>query len=242
MSLRVINREVVTADNEQPQGISCGIEDFSLKSLRMRGNKSPAPPAESAPRSGVLNPKKAAPLRAPLETHARQSRYAFRRTPLAAFFCQKAPPYVKYCYVFGFKPRPNPLRSCLPLVSRGTLKYYDLLPDYRKLRKGESTAMYYKANTVLKERVYDYLAFIKTLPELGIVDFWLKREGGFVLTSILKDSIADTVFGLNPGDIIPHINGKPALTYSKSEPLDPKFYLSVEEWSILGKGKVIHKA
>jgi hypothetical protein len=30
--------------NEEPQGKPCGIEDFSLKSLRMRGNKSPAPP------------------------------------------------------------------------------------------------------------------------------------------------------------------------------------------------------
>jgi hypothetical protein len=31
-------------NNEEPQGKTCGIEDFSLKSLRMRGNKSPAPP------------------------------------------------------------------------------------------------------------------------------------------------------------------------------------------------------
>jgi transposase-like protein len=31
-------------ENEEPQGKPCGIEDFSLKSLRMRGNKSPAPP------------------------------------------------------------------------------------------------------------------------------------------------------------------------------------------------------
>jgi hypothetical protein len=31
-------------ENEEPQGKPCGIEDFSLKSLRMWGNKSPAPP------------------------------------------------------------------------------------------------------------------------------------------------------------------------------------------------------
>jgi hypothetical protein len=37
-------------------------------------------------------------------------------TPLGAFFCPKASPYVKYCYVLGFKLRPNLLRSCLPLV------------------------------------------------------------------------------------------------------------------------------
>jgi hypothetical protein len=48
--------------DEPPQGKPCGIEDFSLKSLRMRGNKSPAPPAGSAPRGGVLNPKRATPL------------------------------------------------------------------------------------------------------------------------------------------------------------------------------------
>jgi hypothetical protein len=34
-----------------------GIEDFSLKSLRMWGNKSPTPPVLTAPRGGVLNPK-----------------------------------------------------------------------------------------------------------------------------------------------------------------------------------------
>jgi uncharacterized membrane protein YraQ (UPF0718 family) len=33
-----------------------GIEDFSLKSLHMRGNKSPAPPVLTAPRGGVLDP------------------------------------------------------------------------------------------------------------------------------------------------------------------------------------------
>jgi hypothetical protein len=29
--------------NQQPQGKPCGIEDFFLKALCMRGNKSPAP-------------------------------------------------------------------------------------------------------------------------------------------------------------------------------------------------------
>jgi hypothetical protein len=48
--------------NEQPRGKPRGIEDFSLKYLRIRGNKSPAPPVRSAPRGGVLNPKRATPL------------------------------------------------------------------------------------------------------------------------------------------------------------------------------------
>jgi hypothetical protein len=33
------------------------IADSTLKSLRMRGNKSPVPPVLTAPRGGVLNPK-----------------------------------------------------------------------------------------------------------------------------------------------------------------------------------------
>ena len=45
--------------NEPPQGKPCGIEDLSLKSLRMRGNKSPVP---TAPRGAVLNRKRATPL------------------------------------------------------------------------------------------------------------------------------------------------------------------------------------
>jgi hypothetical protein len=122
------------------------------------------------------------------------------------------------------------------LVGTNYLKYYDLLFDYRELRRGKSTAMYYKANTPLEEREYDYFTLMKTPPELGVIDFWFKRNEGIVIDSMLKDSIAHTVFGLNPGDIITHINGKPVFAYSKSELFDPKFYLTVEEWSILGKG------
>jgi hypothetical protein len=48
----------VINENRRPWGI----EDFSLKSLRMRGNKSPVPPVRSAPRGGVLNPKRVTPL------------------------------------------------------------------------------------------------------------------------------------------------------------------------------------
>jgi hypothetical protein len=48
--------------NQQPQGKPCGIEDFFLKALCMRGNKYPPPPGRSAPRGGGLNPKRATPL------------------------------------------------------------------------------------------------------------------------------------------------------------------------------------
>jgi antitoxin (DNA-binding transcriptional repressor) of toxin-antitoxin stability system len=48
-------RELGTIKN--PRGKPRGIEDFSLKSLRMRGNISPAPPVLTAPRGGELNPQ-----------------------------------------------------------------------------------------------------------------------------------------------------------------------------------------
>jgi hypothetical protein len=41
---------------KSPRRKQRGIEDFSLKSLRMRGNKSPIPPVLTAPRGGELNP------------------------------------------------------------------------------------------------------------------------------------------------------------------------------------------
>jgi hypothetical protein len=37
--------------------IQRGIEDFTLKDLRMRGNKSPAPPGFNRPRGGELHPR-----------------------------------------------------------------------------------------------------------------------------------------------------------------------------------------
>jgi hypothetical protein len=43
--------------NKNPSRKRRGIEDFPLKSLRMRGNKYPAPPVLTAPRGGVFNPK-----------------------------------------------------------------------------------------------------------------------------------------------------------------------------------------
>jgi hypothetical protein len=40
-----------------------GIEDFPLKDLRMRGNKSPHPQVLTAPRGGELNPQGIKPYR-----------------------------------------------------------------------------------------------------------------------------------------------------------------------------------
>jgi hypothetical protein len=42
---------------KNPRRKQRGIEDFSLKSLLMRGNISPAPPVVTAPRGGVSDPK-----------------------------------------------------------------------------------------------------------------------------------------------------------------------------------------
>jgi hypothetical protein len=125
------------------------------------------------------------------------------------------------------------------------LKYYDLLFDFRELRKGKSTAMYYKANTPLEERKYDYASLIKTTPELGILDFEIRENSGIRIISMIKDSMAHTKFGLKPGDIVTHVNGRPVLTsYSMPELLDREFYLEVEELGILenGTARTIKKA
>jgi hypothetical protein len=123
------------------------------------------------------------------------------------------------------------------LLGTTYLKYYDLLLDFRALRRGKSTAMYYKAHTPLEGRKYDYVSLIKMPPELGILDFGIREgRGGIVIISMIKDSIAHTKFGLKAGDIITHVNGKPILTsYTIPELLDPEFYLEVEELSILDK-------
>jgi hypothetical protein len=47
-------------------------------------------------------------------------------TPLSVrlwphFFAQKPRHTLSIATFSGFKPRPNPLRSCLPLISKGTL-------------------------------------------------------------------------------------------------------------------------
>jgi hypothetical protein len=54
--------------------------------------------------------------------------------PLAAFFCPKCSPYGSMYALLGFKLRPNPLQSCLPLVSRGALsiKRFETLVVFEK--------------------------------------------------------------------------------------------------------------
>jgi hypothetical protein len=44
--------------NKNPRRLRQGIEDFSLKALRIRGNKSPTPPVLTAPRGWELNPRR----------------------------------------------------------------------------------------------------------------------------------------------------------------------------------------
>ncbi|MDR2477980.1 MAG: hypothetical protein LBD48_01560, partial [Treponema sp.] len=79
------------------------------------------------------------------------------------------------------------------------LKYYDFLFDYRDLREGKSTGMYYKPNTPLEERDYGINGFIKSVPEFGVLDSESFYKAGFFVYQILKDSIAYEEFGFRPG-------------------------------------------
>ncbi|MDR3335511.1 MAG: hypothetical protein LBT13_11625 [Treponema sp.] len=54
--------------------------------------------------------------------------------------------------------------------------------------------------------------------------------------SVIEDSIAYTICGLQPGTIITKINGKPVKEISRNELLDPSFYRTVDEYTILEDG------
>jgi hypothetical protein len=116
------------------------------------------------------------------------------------------------------------------------LQYYDLLFDYRDLRNGRTSGMYYKSNTPREDRDYGFFSFLKEPPALGIIDFRIPNEG-IRIVSILKDSLADTVYGIQPGTVITKINGKPILEFSREELLEPDFYRSVHEYSVLEDDK-----
>jgi hypothetical protein len=113
------------------------------------------------------------------------------------------------------------------------LKHYDFLFDYRKLREGKSTGMYYKPNTPRKERDYGVYSFINEAPEFGILNSEGFTESGFVVHRIIKDSIAYKAFGLRPGMTVSKINGKPIAEISREELFEPSFYLTVDNYTVL---------
>jgi C-terminal processing protease CtpA/Prc len=71
---------------------------------------------------------------------------------------------------------------------------------------------------------------------LGIIDFRLSNEG-IRIVSILRDSLADMVYGIQPGTVITKINEKPVLEFSKEDLRTPDFYRSVHEYSVLEEGQ-----
>jgi hypothetical protein len=115
------------------------------------------------------------------------------------------------------------------------LKYYDFLFDYRKLRKGEATGMYYEPNMPFEERDYGFFSFIKNIPEFGILDFDLSESELFI-RSLIKDSIAYKEFGLRPGMEIVKLNKKSIAEISQEELFGPFFYLAVENYTALENG------
>jgi hypothetical protein len=118
------------------------------------------------------------------------------------------------------------------LLGIAFLKYYDLLFDFRELRKGKTTGLYYEPNTPLEKRDYGFFSFIKAAPEFGVLNTGESNEGVFI-RSLLKDSAAYNDFGLRPGTIVTKINGKPVEEMSG----DSLFRAAINSVTILENGK-----
>jgi hypothetical protein len=118
------------------------------------------------------------------------------------------------------------------LLGLDFLKYYDLLFDYKELRKGKTTGMYYKSNTPLDKRNYGFFSFLKEVPQFGVLNFTIVNSE-LTIVSVIKESLAYTVFGLRPGTTITKINGKPITEFSRDELLESSFYLTVDNYTIL---------
>jgi hypothetical protein len=116
------------------------------------------------------------------------------------------------------------------------LRYYDFLFDYRKLREGKSTGVYYEPNTPLEERNYGIYSFIKNVPEFGVLNTTGFDTTGFTIHRILKDSIAYKIYGLRPCMVITRINGYSITEIPREELFDPSFYLTVDNYTLLENG------
>jgi hypothetical protein len=112
------------------------------------------------------------------------------------------------------------------------LKFYDFLFDYRDLRTGTSTGLYYEPNTPLEARNYGFFSFMEEMPEFGILDFNMD-ESGLIIQSIIKNSIAYEVCNFRPGTVISKINGKPIIEIPREELLAPSFYFTVDNYTVL---------
>ena len=121
------------------------------------------------------------------------------------------------------------------LIGLDFMQHYDFLFDYRELRKGRTTGMYYIPLNDLSERYYGFFSFIDESPEPGIIDFSMNETGGLVIEDILTGSTAYAMYGLRPGYVITKINGEPIANFAKEELLDPEFFHRVIEFSVLDK-------
>jgi hypothetical protein len=123
----------------------------------------------------------------------------------------------------------------LGMLGLDFLKYYDFLFDYRNLRDGKSTGLYYEPNTPLEERNYGFFSFMKEAPELGVLNFDID-DFKIVIRSIIKDSVAYELCEFRPGTVISKINGKPITEISHEELLNPSFFYSVDNYTVIEKG------
>jgi hypothetical protein len=112
------------------------------------------------------------------------------------------------------------------------LKYYDFLFDYRNLREGKSTGLYYEPNTPLEKRNYGFFSFMKDAPEFGVLNFDID-DSKIIIRSILKDSIAYELYGFRPGTVISKINGRQITEIPREELLDPSFYSVVDNYTMV---------
>jgi hypothetical protein len=122
------------------------------------------------------------------------------------------------------------------LLGLDFLKYYDFLFDYRELRKGKTTGMYYEQNTPLEDRKYGFYSFLNEVPQFGVLDFSIS-ETDIKIISVIKDSPAYTLFGIRPGTTITKINNKPINEFSREELFEPLFYFNIMSYTAYENGK-----
>jgi hypothetical protein len=115
------------------------------------------------------------------------------------------------------------------LLGIAFLKHYDFLFDFRELRKGKTTGLYYEPNTPLEKRDYGFFSFIKEAPEFGVLNVGESSEGVFI-RSLLEDSAAYNDFGLRPGTIVTKINGLPV------KDIEP-FHTAIDSLTVFEDGK-----
>jgi len=131
----------------------------------------------------------------------------------------------------------NPSHAYKGIIGIDFLRHYDFLLDYRDLRKGRTTGMYYIPITFPEERCYGFFSFLSGMPKFGIITFCVpcfNRNGRLRITSLLTDSIAYAL-GLRLGSEITYINGKPVSDFLLEDLRDPFFFDKITEFSVFNR-------